>query len=52
MDWLLNKIKNSAWFNFYQLLKNIDISPLDIEASFNNSVRKPLNNAFDSKESN
>jgi hypothetical protein len=42
MNWLFNKIKMSAWFEFYQLLKNIDISQLDVEASFNKSVKKNI----------
>ena len=42
MNWLFNKIKNSAWFEFYHLLKNIDISQLDAEPALNKSVKKNI----------
>jgi len=42
MDRLLNKIKSSVWLDFYQLLRDIDISQLDVEASFNKSVNNNL----------
>jgi hypothetical protein len=51
MDWLFNKIKNSACFDFYQLLKNIGISQLDVEASFNNSVKNQQRKIFNNKSS-
>ncbi|MFT7009585.1 MAG: hypothetical protein ACJAXJ_004135 [Colwellia sp.] len=46
MDWLFDKIKNSACFDFYQLLKNIGFSQLDVETSFNNSVKKSTRKGF------
>jgi hypothetical protein len=51
MGWLFNKIKNSACFDFYQLLKNIGISQLDVEASFNNSVKNQQRKIFNNKSS-
>jgi hypothetical protein len=57
MDWLFDKIKNSACFDFYQLLKNIGISQLEVEveveveASFNNSVKNQQGKVFNNKSS-